>query len=263
MSAALRTVLVLVLAAVVFVAWPSPLNATFPNVELGRGRTVLWEPGWWAALLVVVGVALRRPFARSQVGMFERVIATLGCVAVVAWVLLPAKANIDLLSPVEPGLTAMPLLGGGERVWSRATVEGNAFSLARAEMTKEYALMLLAGGIHEATSGASAVRTGLWTVMRGVANVALLGRLVGAVLAVWVAAMIWWPKEPLAVRKGVDAALRALAWLLPVANLAGLLVSALLLPDDAALRLRFGLTWGAAAVAVALAHLLGRRGTQP
>jgi hypothetical protein len=259
MSAAVRTLLALVLAALVFAAWPSPLNATFPNVELGRGRTPLWEPAWWAVLLLVVAIPLRRPFASAAIGRAQRLIGTLCCLAVIVWVFLPAKADIHTLGVAESGLNTMPILGGDARVWSRSTVEGNAVLLARAEMMQEYALMLLAGGIHEVASGPSVVRTALWTAMRGVANVAIIGRLVAVPLVTWVAVMVWRDREPLKIRRLVDGALRALVWLLPAANLLALLIGALTLPDDAALRLHFGLTWGLLALAVGAAHALGRR----
>lgn len=262
MPSFVRTVCALLVAAAVYRWWPHALNATFPCVELGRGRTPEWEPAWWAALLAVVGVALRRPFARSPVGWLERLVATACCAALVAWVVLPAKVNIDTLAPARDGLSAMPILGGGERVWTRSTAEGNAFGLAQAEMVKEAALMLLAGGIHEVAEGASGVRTALWAGMRGAANVAIGGRLVAVGLVGWVTVWTWAPwAEPRAVRRVVDGALRGLAWLLPVVNLGGLAIAAVTgLPDDADLRGRFALTWLGLGAAVAAAHALGKVG---
>lgn len=233
-----RTLLPLVVAAAVFFAWPQAINATFPCVELGRGRTTYWEPAWWAALLVVLGIVRRRPFVRTSASVSQRILGTLACVGLAAWVLLPAKANIDALTPVSAGLTAMPVLGGGEYAWTRSTVTGNAITLLPAEVGKEWSLMNLAGGIHEASEGASALRSGLWGAMRGIAALALLGRVVALPLMGWIVVQLWRARpEPPALRGAEAGFLRGLAYLVPVANLVAIMVATIGgLPEDAHLR---------------------------
>lgn len=206
---------------------PATHNATFPWIELGRGRPDEFEDAAVLGLCAAAALATIPPSRGRPARRWMQVtLATIAALALAAALIYPAKATLQVLGPAGEQIMTVPVLRGAGVTpmrWSRVTTQGPGIQLLPAMVRDEWALMDIAAGIHQ-EAAPSALRRGLWLGLEGVAALAWLLR---------VAAL---PAALLALRLPALGRIPGLALLIvPAANLAAT-VPGLLLADDRAMR---------------------------
>ncbi len=243
-----------VVALLLYGGLPAAHNATFPWIELGRARIPEWED------LAIFGTCAAISVTAIGAGRAERLagrgIALVAAAVLAVTLLLPAKSSFQVLSAPQPGMVTLPVLAWDAPVqmrWTRVNTTGNALLYLPALARDEWALLEIAGGIHQEAGrtalakgeGSEAitrlrevVRYGLVRGLEGVVLLTLLLRAAGVPAAAIVLASLLAPRPiPDGLRRASAGVLRGSLWLVPVANLVALAVATLAwLPDDLALR---------------------------
>jgi hypothetical protein len=248
---------------------PAAHNATFPWVELGRARLAEWED------LALFGLCLALVATGAAATAAERWRARgagiLAAVALGVTLFLPIKSSFQGLAAPAPGMTAVPVLtwrGPVPQRWTRTFTTGSGLVLFPEHVRDEWALMAIAGGIHQDAASAAVrrgekrpwvaavqggVRIGSWTVLQWVAALAHSARTLAfpLVVALVGASLLGRPlaeRPRLATRWICGAGLV----LVPAANLGALVAGTLVwLPDGGGLRI------SAAASTLAMLALVG------
>ncbi|MDP2311355.1 MAG: hypothetical protein Q8P41_00505 [Pseudomonadota bacterium] len=275
-AAGRRVGALLVAALLLRAGLPAAHNATFPWIELGRARIAEWEDV--ALLGLVAGLLATASSTTAAQRWTSRAMGLLAAVALGVTLFFPIKSSFQGLADAAPGMTTVPVLAWSapaEKRWMRAFTTGSGLALFPAHVRDEWALMDIAGGIHQqAAQGAAArgegtaaltavrggVRFGVWRALQAVAAVAHgLRALAFPVVLVVLGASLSRPSLPARVQRPARALLTASLLAVPAANLGALALATLVwLPDDGALRIPALASTVAMLAVVGLAHAATR-----
>lgn len=245
---------------------PADHHATFPFVELDRARMPEWAD---VTLLGLLGALSASTVASDRV--VARILALVAAIGLTVSLVYPVKAGFQELAPAAPGMTSVPVLGWSApapRRWTRSFTTGPVVTLFPSIVGDEWAVMDIAGGIHqeadrvalaagEKSRLAVQVHAGLrfvtWRALQGVAALAWALRILAIPAAVLVLIGVGLP--------AARAVLRGAVYLVPSANVAAIVITTVaLLPDDLGLR---PAALASSLVTLALYGLVERSGAQP